>query len=83
MMFSTKKYDFRGSLIGDKANTVVFDNAKLKKIVPDFSAHIRADQGIRDTVNYILAHSECQKPDPEFDRWCDEVLESYQSLRID
>jgi nucleoside-diphosphate-sugar epimerase len=67
-------YDFTGSLIGDKANSVVFDNTKLKRLVPGFCAHIRFDQGIRDTLSYMLAHTECQRENPEFDAWCDRVI---------
>lgn len=73
---SHSNYDFTGSLIGDKANTVVFDCSKLKTLVPDFVATKRADQGIRETVAYVLSHPECQKPDPDpdFDKWCDEII---------
>lgn len=67
-------YDFTGSLIGDKANSVVFDNSKLKRLVPDFKAEISAKEGIRRTVEYILAHEEYQNEDEEFDRWCDKVI---------
>lgn len=66
--------DLRGGLLGDKANTVVFDNSKLKRLVPEFVATIRADQGIRNTIEYILAHPELQTEDPEFDAWCDKVV---------
>lgn len=66
--------DLRGGLLGDKANTVVFDNSKLKRLVPEFVATIRADQGIRSTIEYILAHPELQTEDPEFDAWCDKVV---------
>ena len=66
-------YDFEGSLLGDKANTVVFDNSKLKRLVPGFTATVRADQGIRSTIDYVLAHPECQKEDPAFDAFCDKV----------
>jgi nucleoside-diphosphate-sugar epimerase len=69
-----KSFDFLGSLIGDKANSVVFDNAKLKRLVPGFTAAIRFDQGMRRAVKYILEHPECQKEDPEFDAWCDKVI---------
>lgn len=69
------KYDFAGSLIGDKANTVVFDNSKLKKLAPGFTATVRADQGIRNTIEYVMSHPECQQEDPEFDAWCDKVAE--------
>jgi nucleoside-diphosphate-sugar epimerase len=67
-------YDFKGGLIGDKANSVVFDNAKLKRLVPGFTASVRFDQGVKETVRYILAHKECQTEDPEFDAWCDRVI---------
>jgi len=66
--------DYRGGLLGDKANSVVFDNSKLKRLVPDFVATTRLDQGIKQTVRYILDHPEHQTEDPEFDLWCDRVI---------
>ena len=68
--------DFKGSLLGDKANSVVFDNSKLKRLVPEFAATTRLDRGIRETLQYILAHPECQTEDLEFDSWCDRVIEA-------
>jgi nucleoside-diphosphate-sugar epimerase len=73
------KEDYRGGLLGDKANSVVFDNSKLKKLVPEFVATTRFDQGIRQTVDYILAHPELQKEDKEFDIWCDKVVQALQA----
>jgi nucleoside-diphosphate-sugar epimerase len=69
-----KSYDFLGGLTGDKANSVVFDNAKLKRLVPGFTAAVRFDQGIRQTIEYIQFHPEYQKEDREFDEWCDKVI---------
>ncbi|WP_309122284.1 SDR family oxidoreductase [Paenibacillus sp.] len=66
--------DYRGGLLGDKANSVVFDNAKLKRLVPDFVATTRLDQGLKATIRNILAHPELQQEDPEFDAWCDRVV---------
>jgi nucleoside-diphosphate-sugar epimerase len=68
-------YDFLGSLTGDKANSVVFDNTKLKRLVPGFTAVKRFDTGVKETIDYVLSHKECQIPDEEFDRWCDVVIE--------
>jgi nucleoside-diphosphate-sugar epimerase len=67
-------YDFTGSLIGDKANSVVFDNTKLKRLVPGFYAKVRFDQGIKKTIDYVLSHKECQTEDPEFDAWCEKII---------
>ncbi len=73
--------DLEGSLIGDKANSVIFDNRKLKRAVPGFTAEVRADQGIRQTIAHILAHPELQTEDPEFDRWCDKVIETLEKAK--
>jgi hypothetical protein len=53
---------------------VVFDNTKLKRLVPEFTAAVRFDQGVRDTITHMLARRECQKDDPEFDAWCDRII---------
>lgn len=76
-------YDFRGSLIGDKANSVVFDNEKLHRAVPGFAATVRFDQGVRKVVDYMLSHPECQKEDPEFDQWCDKVIAALEKAKQD
>jgi hypothetical protein len=47
---------------------------KLKRLVPGFTATVRADQGIRASVAYIMNHKECQREDPEFDTWCDRII---------
>ena len=78
---AVSNYDFTGSLIGDKANTVVFDNSKLKKAVPGFAATIRTEQGLRKTIEYILAHKELQIEDEEFDLWCDKVIEKLEAVK--
>ncbi|MBQ5966448.1 MAG: SDR family oxidoreductase [Clostridiales bacterium] len=67
-------YDFLGSLIGDKSNSVVFDNSKVKALVPGFRAEVSAKEGIRMTVQNVLSHPEYQNEDKEFDEWCDRVI---------
>ena len=77
----TGPYDFRGSLIGDKACSVVFDCAKLKRAVPGYQAEIRFEQGAERALNHILAHPELQIPDPEFDAWCDRVIDVLEAAK--
>lgn len=74
-------YDLTGSLIGDKANSVVFDNTKLKNAVPDFKATVRFEEGIRKTINNIMATPELQREDPEFDAWCDKIIEVLENAK--
>ena len=72
-------YDFTGGLLGDKAVSAVFDNTKLKRLVPEFVATKRFDEGIKETIDYILDHAELQIEDKEFDHWCDTVIETLQT----
>ena len=78
---ATGKYDLLGSLIGDKANSVIFDNSKLKRAVPDFVPTVRFEEGIRDTIANIMAHPELQQKDPEFDVWCDKVIDVLENAK--
>ena len=73
-------YDCRGSLLGDKANTVIFDNSKLKQAVPGFSARVSMREGLERSIRYHLAHPELQRPDPEYDAWCDRVVAANEQL---
>lgn len=74
-------YDFTGSLIGDKANSVVFENTKLKRAVPEFQATVRLDQGIRATLENVLANPALQTPDDAFDTWCDRVISALENAK--
>ena len=76
-----KAYDMEGSLLGDKAVSVVFDCSKLKRAVPGFQARVRFEEGIRRTIDHILKHPELQEEDPEFDRWCDKVIEAQEQAK--
>ena len=71
-------YDFEGSLTGDKSVSVVFDNSKLKRLAPDMMTTVPFHKGVRIALNYVLDHPECRVEDPEFDRWCDRVIESLE-----
>ena len=78
---SPKEWDFTGNLLGDKVVTVVFDCTKLKRAVPGFQATVRFDEGVRRCVDYILAHPELQVEDPDFDAWCDRVIEAQENVK--
>ncbi|MBR2524636.1 MAG: SDR family oxidoreductase [Clostridiales bacterium] len=74
-------YDFEGSLTGDKSVSVVFDNSKLKRVVPEFNPVISFDEGVRIALSYVLSHPECQVEDPEFDQWCDRVIAALEESK--
>ncbi|MCR4720464.1 MAG: SDR family oxidoreductase [Lachnospiraceae bacterium] len=74
-------FDFEGSLIGDKSVSVVFDNSKLKRLVPQMTTNVRFDEGVKIALDYVESHPECQVEDPEFDEWCDKVIAALEKSK--
>lgn len=60
-----------GQLFGDMANSAIYDNSKIKKLVPDFCATVRFDQGAKMALEYIMEHEEMHVEDEAFDKECD------------
>ncbi|MCH3972610.1 MAG: SDR family oxidoreductase [Oscillospiraceae bacterium] len=69
-----------GTLLGDKAYSVSFDNHKIKRLVPGFSAKVPAWQGIARAVQSLLENPRLQVPDEAFDSWCDRTIQRYFSI---
>lgn len=36
---------------------------------------------LAETVAYVLNHKECQNDDPEFDAWCDKVIDQLNKAK--
>ena len=53
----------------------------MKQLVPQMTTTIPFHRGVRISLAYILSHPECQVPDPEFDAWCDRVIEGIEELK--
>jgi len=59
-----------GNLWGDKAYSTVFDNAKLRNLVPDFKATVPFSAGIQETVAWFDADPGRQEIDAAAnERW--------------
>jgi nucleoside-diphosphate-sugar epimerase len=69
--------DWGASLLGDKSHSVIFDNTKVKRLVPGYTARIPFWQGAREIVAWYEAHPEAQKVDDAVNRTMSELIESY------
>lgn len=70
--------ELEGPLVGDKSNSVYFDNSKIKLLVPDYVATVRYDQGVRLCVEHIRSHPELQILDEKLDRFYDNIIMAQQ-----
>jgi len=74
-------YDYEGTLLGDKARSVIFDNTKLKRLVPGFAAATRFDQGMDKTIPNFLKTPELQREDTQFDAFCEKICAAMKAAR--
>jgi nucleoside-diphosphate-sugar epimerase len=60
--------------LGDRAHSVIFDNSKIKALVPDFVATTPFAVGAREIVNWYSGHPEQQVVDQELDALFDRLV---------
>jgi len=69
--------DLLGTLWGDKINSSVFDNSKLRGLVPDFKAVVPFEEGIRESVAWFDADPSRQQLDHDANALWDHVASVY------
>ena len=69
--------DWGAGLLGDKAHSMVFDNAKLRSIVPGWRAVIPFEQGAREIVEWYLADPARQVTDASLDAVMDKLAAAW------
>ncbi|MBN2532147.1 MAG: SDR family oxidoreductase [Spirochaetales bacterium] len=67
----------KGSLLGDKAVSVIFDNTKIKTFVPGYVATITFKQGIKRTIEWFEAEASRMKIKEENNRLMDRIIDEY------
>ena len=70
--------EYTGTLLGDKANSAVFDTTKIKRFVPDFVATTRFLDGIARAVKWFDADPSRQVTDPETEAKWDRLIAAYE-----
>ena len=65
------------SLLGDKTHSMVFDNSKLRTLVPDYRATITYEQGAREALAWYDADPARRVTDEAFDAVVDGLVERW------
>jgi nucleoside-diphosphate-sugar epimerase len=66
-------------LLGDKAASMVFDNTKIKRLVPDFACTIPFSHGAREVIAWFDADPARQVVDEALDALQDRMIAAYQA----
>jgi nucleoside-diphosphate-sugar epimerase len=69
--------DYGDGLLGDKAHSVVFDNSRVKSLVPGWQATIPFAEGVHEIVDWHLADVARQKVDAALDAAYDHLTQQF------
>jgi len=67
-----------GDLIGDKINSSVYDNSKIKRLVPEFKCEVTWAEGVRRSLAWFEADPSRQTIDAEMNRMWDTTITAYE-----
>ncbi|HPR31171.1 MAG TPA: NAD-dependent epimerase/dehydratase family protein [Prolixibacteraceae bacterium] len=68
-------------MLGDKSHSMIFDNSKIKSVVPEFRCTIPFAEGVHEIARWYRNNPAWQKTDPEMDRLFDQLAAKIQSIR--
>ncbi|GAP21453.1 SDR family oxidoreductase [Leptolinea tardivitalis] len=70
--------EYTGSLIGDKSNSVVFDNSKIKRFVPDFKCTVSWAEGVKRAIDWFEADPGRQTIDEAANQEWDQIITAFE-----
>ncbi len=66
--------------LGDKSISLIFDNSKIKRIVPDFTAKIPLSTGVREMISWHEQNADKTKIDPQLDQLLDQIISVQEGI---
>jgi nucleoside-diphosphate-sugar epimerase len=70
--------DWGASLLGDKSHSMIFDNTKIKKFVPDYKATIPFSDGAKEIIRWYDADKSRQVVNAELNQLIDKIITAYE-----
>jgi nucleoside-diphosphate-sugar epimerase len=70
-------------LVGDKSNTMIFDNTKLRTLVPTFTCPTPFSKGAREIVDWYDADESRKSVDDKVNALQDKLIEAYRPGKVD
>ncbi|HET9872362.1 MAG TPA: NAD-dependent epimerase/dehydratase family protein [Propionibacteriaceae bacterium] len=70
--------EWGAGLLGDKAHTMIFDNAKVKALVPEYTAVVPYVRGAAETVAWYTEDPSRQRVDAEMDATISRLVDRFR-----
>jgi nucleoside-diphosphate-sugar epimerase len=70
------------ALLGDKAHSMIFDNSKIKRVVPEYRAVIPFSRGVEEVMGWFDENPARQKIDEHIDHLMDQMIADYEAVSL-
>lgn len=70
--------EYGAGLLGDKSHSVIFDNSKIKKLVPEFNCKIPFSEGVKEIIAWYKNNADWQIVDEEINKSVNEIIAAYE-----
>lgn len=70
--------EWGAAMLGDKSNSMIFDNSKIRRLLPGFTATVSFTRGADEIIAWHRDHPEHQVVDPHFDTLMDALVEAHR-----
>jgi nucleoside-diphosphate-sugar epimerase len=72
--------DWGASLLGDKTHSLIFDNSRIKQMVPDYNPTIPFTQGAEEIIRWYDQEPSRRNIDHKHNKLLDEMIERYDKI---
>jgi len=70
--------EWGANLLGDKSHSMIFDNSKIKRFVPDYTATIPFFTGAQEIISWYNANPSRQIVDEKENQMIDKIIARYE-----
>lgn len=74
--------DWGDGLLGDKSHSMIFDNSKIKSVVPEYNCVVPFTKGAREIIEWYDADPARQKIDHKTDALIDKIIKAFEAIKI-
>ena len=67
-------------LLGDKAHSMIFDNSKIRKSVPDFNPQVKFCEGVKEVIKWYKENTRQLPVDSHINAFMDKIIGDYRKF---
>ena len=64
-------------LLGDKAHSMIFDNSKIRRFVPEFQPKVKFQEGAKEVIKWYLENTSQLEVDKNINDFMDKIISDF------